>query len=189
MQSLLDLGQQNVRHSQLAADGALKITIQQFYRPGGDSTQKRGVVADVELPALTTYYDGGEADLDYPLEFDRVAAADFAAFDDVTPAICDQLRGLSQQRLKTSKDFQKVLRKIEHFKDRKAKKYISLNEGQYLKDRAELDPDDEEKTLEKHSEMGSSDIERDYYLDEVLAITADYIGLMHAVPGRPEADQ
>ena len=34
--------------------GALKLTIQQFYRPGGDSTQNRGVVSDVELPSLTT---------------------------------------------------------------------------------------------------------------------------------------
>src|SRR5207244_9150890 len=51
--------------------GALKLTIQQFYRPGGDSTQKRGVVSDVELPSLTTQLDVAEADLDYALELDR----------------------------------------------------------------------------------------------------------------------
>ena len=52
--------------------GALKLTIQQFYRPGGDSTQNRGVVSDVELPSLTTELDVGESDLDYALKFDRV---------------------------------------------------------------------------------------------------------------------
>ena len=50
------------------------MTIQQFYRPGGDSTQNRGVVSDVELPSLTTELDVGEADLDYALAFDRVQA-------------------------------------------------------------------------------------------------------------------
>ena len=48
------------------------MTIQQFYRPGGDSTQNRGVVSDVELPSLTTQLDVGESDLDYALTFDQV---------------------------------------------------------------------------------------------------------------------
>ena len=47
--------------------GALKITMQQFYRPNGESTQKRGVLADIELPSLTSHLDVGEADLDYPV--------------------------------------------------------------------------------------------------------------------------
>ena len=38
---------------ELPDTGALKLTIQQFYRPGGDSTQNRGVVSDIELPSLT----------------------------------------------------------------------------------------------------------------------------------------
>ena len=41
--------------------GALKITIQQFYRPNGDSTQNRGVVSDIELPSMTTHLDVGES--------------------------------------------------------------------------------------------------------------------------------
>ena len=36
--------------SQFASMGALKVTMQQFYRPSGESTQKRGVLADIELP-------------------------------------------------------------------------------------------------------------------------------------------
>ena len=55
--------------------------MQQFYRPDGDSTQHRGVVADIELPSLTTHLDVGEADLDYPLPFDQVDPADFKQFD------------------------------------------------------------------------------------------------------------
>ncbi len=73
VQSLLDLGQTLYRRPN--ALGALKITTQQFYRPDGDSTQKRGVLADIELPSLTTHLDVGEADLDYPVDFDKVDAA------------------------------------------------------------------------------------------------------------------
>ena len=60
VQSLMDLGQQLFRHVLNAPPiGALKITMQQFYRPDGDSTQKRGVLADVELPSLTTHLRRG----------------------------------------------------------------------------------------------------------------------------------
>ena len=47
VQSLLDLGSQLFRVPDPPNLGALKITMQQFYRPNGDSTQKRGVLADV----------------------------------------------------------------------------------------------------------------------------------------------
>ena len=61
--------------------GALKITVQQFYRPDGDSTQQRGVLADIELPSITTHLaDVAESDLDYSLPFDHIAPAGFQRF-------------------------------------------------------------------------------------------------------------
>ena len=105
VQSLMDLGQQLFRLPNSPAMGALKITMQQFYRPNGDSTQKRGVLADIELPSLTTHLDVGEADLDYPVAFDRVEPLSYKHFDYVNPAICDQLRQLSQQRVQASEGF------------------------------------------------------------------------------------
>lgn len=180
VQSLLDLGQQLFRVPNAEPMGALKITMQQFYRPAGDSTQKRGVVADIELPSLTTHLDVGEADLDYALAFDRVGSASFKRFDMVSPAICDQLRRLSEQRVQNSEKFQKESRRIARYKEQKEKKSITLNETQFLKERAELNADkEEEKVLEKHSDLRGGDIERDYYLDEALAIATDYINLQH----------
>ena len=168
--------------------GALKITTQQFYRPDGDSTQKRGVLADVELPSLTTHLDVGEADLDYHLPFDKIPPARFQRFDDVDPAVCDQLRRLSQQRVQSSEKFQKVLRNIARYKDYKAKKYQTLNEAKFLKERAELNADkEEEDVIGKHSGLNNTGIERDYYLDEALAITADYANLEHLAKARQEA--
>jgi carboxyl-terminal processing protease len=187
VQSLMDLGQQLFRLPNSPSMGALKITMQQFYRPNGDSTQKRGVLSDIELPSLTTHLDVGEADLDYPVAFDKVAPLNYRHFSSVSPAICDQLRGLSQQRVQVSEKFQKVSRNIVRYKEQKAKKFVTLNEEKFLKERAELNADrEEEKAIEKHSELNNGSIERDYYLDEALAIAADYLRYQNA--SKPAAD-
>jgi carboxyl-terminal processing protease len=177
VQSLMDLGQRLFGNPGM---GALKITMQQFYRPHGESTQKRGVLSDIELPWLTTHLDVGEADLDYPVAFDTVPPLHYQHFDDVNPAICNQLRQLSQQRVQASEDFQKEIRKIARYKEQKAKKYVSLNEAKFLKERAELNADkEEEKAFDKHSELNSGAIERTFYLNEAMAIVTDYLNLQH----------
>ncbi len=187
VQSLMDLGQQLFRLPNSPPMGALKITMQQFYRPNGDSTQKRGVVSDIELPSLTTHLDVGEADLDYPVAFDKVEPLDHRHFACVNPSICNQLRQLSQQRVQNSKDFQKVTRNIARYKEQKAKKFVTLNEEKFLKERAELNADkEEEKAIEKHSELNNGAIEKDFYLDEALAIMVDYMNLQSVASVRRE---
>jgi carboxyl-terminal processing protease len=167
--------------------GALKITMQQFYRPAGASTQRRGVEADVELPSLTTHLEGiAEADLDYNLPFDKVNSTDYKRFDDVTPTVCDQLRKLSQERVAKSEKFQKVARNITRYKEQKGKKYITLNEVKFIKERSELNADkEEEKVIDNMLSNGG--IKRDYYLDEVMAITADFINALNMVKSQHHA--
>ncbi|MBN2475225.1 MAG: carboxy terminal-processing peptidase [Pirellulales bacterium] len=178
VQSLMDLGQRLLEIPNSPSMGALKITMQQFYRPNGDSTQNRGVEADVELPSLTTHLDVGEADLDYPLAFDHVDPAPFERLSYINPTIRDRLQYLSQQRCRASEKFQEVLKNIDRYKEQKAKKYVTLNEEQFRKERAELDADKEEqKTIEEINDPNQPPIERDYYLDEALAITIDYLNL------------
>ncbi len=106
VQSLSQIGERLFGVPNSPQMGALKITMQQFYRPSGDSTQKRGVLADVELPSLTTHLDVGEADLDYPVAFDRVEPLPFHRFDYVNPTLVAQLRRLSEQRCAASEKFQ-----------------------------------------------------------------------------------
>jgi carboxyl-terminal processing protease len=175
VQSLLNLGEQLFRIANPPKMGELKITIQQFYRPGGDSTQLRGVLSDIELPSLSTHLDVGEADLDYPLTFDKVAAQPFAKFDQVSPSVVDQLKRLSAKRCAASEKFQKVDRNISRYLQQKAKKTVTLNEAKFLKERAEMNADkEEEKAIEKLA-GNDAGIDRDYYLDEVLSITSDYM--------------
>lgn len=181
VQSLMDLAQPLLGVRNTRNWGALKITMQQFYRPSGDSTQNRGVLADVELPSLSTHLDVGESDLDFPMPFDNVKPAKFEKFDYVDEAICDRLSYLSSQRRTKSEDFQRVLKNIDRYLERKERKTITLNEAKFLAEMAEINADKEEKeTIEEMSDTGGDGIKRTYYLDEALAITLDYLELAAA---------
>jgi len=185
VQSLLDLGGELFGISYPRNLGALKITMQQFYRPNGDSTQNRGVLADIELPSLTTHLDVAESDLDYPLAFDRVEPGSFAEFNFVDDTIRDRLGQLSAQRCKDSEDFKKVLDNIRRYQEQKDRETISLNEEKFMAERRELDADKEEqKQLEEINDPAASGIERDYYLDEAIAIALDYLQLVMVAQAR-----
>ena len=60
--------------------GALKLTIQQFYRLNGDSTQSRGRVSPIIVDsfAVGTHAATSEKDIDFALAFDKVKAAEHA---------------------------------------------------------------------------------------------------------------
>lgn len=180
VQSLMDLGAQLFQGIQNAPSlGALKITMQQFYRPSGESTQNRGVVSDIEIPSLTTHYDIGEADLDYAVPFDRVDPVQHRNYGQVSDAIRQQLQRLSDKRRSESSDFQKVQRNIDLYLAQKDRKYITLNEEKFRAELKELDADKEERqTLEQIAEGGELGIRREMYLDEVMAITVDYLQLV-----------
>ncbi|HBO44531.1 MAG TPA: tail-specific protease [Planctomycetaceae bacterium] len=162
--------------------GAMKITIQQFYRPSGDSTQNRGVLADIELPSLTNHLeDISESDLDHPLAFDRVDQTFFPRVDTVNKPLVERLRALSADRIKECEDFQEVERDIQRYREHKQRKYRTLNEEKFMAQMAELNTEKEEdKQLEKLVDGNGKKIERDFYLDEVIAITLDYLQMTKA---------
>ncbi|MEQ1858701.1 MAG: carboxy terminal-processing peptidase [Chthoniobacteraceae bacterium] len=57
--------------------GALKLTIQKFYRIAGGSTQLKGVLPDVKLPSSTDHPEIGEGALKGPLAYDTVDPVPF----------------------------------------------------------------------------------------------------------------
>ncbi|MFV2068999.1 MAG: carboxy terminal-processing peptidase [Pirellulales bacterium] len=176
VQQLFDVGQLIFRIPNAPNWGALKMTIQQFYRPSGDSTQNRGVVADVELPSLTTHWDVGEADLDFALAFDRVPNAPHTVYPMVDANLINALKTRSQKRMQESEDFEKLLKNIQRYKERKNRKQMTLNEEKFLADVKEFNADkEEEKQIEELNDRSDQVVKRDFYFDEVLAITLDYL--------------
>ncbi len=184
VQSLLDLSQRLYRGiANPPKLGALKITMQQFYRPDGDSTQNRGVLADVVLPSITSQLDVGESSLDYAMKFDKVEPADYSEYDMVDPRVLSKLRERSAERCRESEDFQKVVRDINRFTEQKSRKTVSLNREKFIADKGELSPEkQEEKEIEELNDPDRPVVKRDYYFNEVLSITTDYANMLHSAP-------
>lgn len=79
VQSFLDL---NKYHKFKDTDlGALKITIQKFYRINGKSTQLEGVTPDIIVPSRYQYMKIGERELESPLVYDMVQEAKHTKWD------------------------------------------------------------------------------------------------------------
>ncbi|QDS93715.1 Tail-specific protease precursor [Roseimaritima multifibrata] len=155
--------------------GALKVTLQQFYLPDGDSTQKAGVAADVILPSLTTHMDVGEDDLEYALEHDRVPRSNHRIYNMVPADVLGQVRAQSADRIAKNEEFTKLQRQIDSYRKQKDEQFISLDEEQFFARRKELNADKED--IEAEVEQQSPDDEvftKTYYNDEVLNIAQDY---------------
>jgi carboxyl-terminal processing protease len=159
--------------------GALKMTIQQFYRPGGDSTQNRGVVSDIELPSLTTQLEVGESDLDYALKFDKVPALPHDMYHMVDGQVLQGLRNLSQQRIDKADFFAREKRRIQRYEEQKDAKTVTLNKEKFLAERKELNADKEEESIyDDLSDPNRPVFRLDDYDKEALDITVDYLNLL-----------
>ncbi len=180
VQQLFDLGNQLFGRSNL---GALKMTIQQFYRPGGDSTQNRGVLSDVTIPSLTDHLKGiTEAEMDHALPFDRVRKLRHDFHSMAGEGLAQQLQQASSTRVSQSEDFADDVRRIDKYETQKDRTEITLNLGDFLADRKELDTDKEKEEIGE--EMSDADRPvfdmEDHYNQEAVAITIDYIRLLQA---------
>jgi carboxyl-terminal processing protease len=133
--------------------GALKLTIQKFYRPSGSSTQLKGVASDIQLPSITSVADIGEKSLPNPLPWDTVGAAiGMTKLNYVTPYI-GELRTRSEARTANDKDFQLVRQEVARYQKLVATKVVSLNEEQRLKEKAEAEAlaEERKKLLREHA--------------------------------------
>ena len=72
VQKLVDLDRVSGGHGEL---GVLKITVEQFFRVSGASTQLEGVVPDVVLPDPAGYLDTGERKLDHAIAWSQIDPA------------------------------------------------------------------------------------------------------------------
>lgn len=178
VQSLLELGE-FVDEQNPPNLGSIKLTMQQFYRPNGHSTQREGVRSDVVVPSLLSVLDIGEGNLDFAVPFDKIPAAQFKSTGQVTDSVRKELQLRSTQRVQSEKEFQKVTRDIEKYLKRKDRKEVSLNEEKFKADRADLES---EKKLDEKEEIHQYDkpvVDRNFYFEEVLRITLDYLKLAH----------
>ena len=118
--------------------GQVKLTVAQFFLPGGSSTQNKGVVPDIRFPASVDASEFGESTYDNALPWTRIAAVPHTRYGNFTPLLA-KLDALHDARIAGNKEFQWWSQDVAEFRAERAKKYVSLNEAER---RAERDKDE-----------------------------------------------
>ncbi len=106
--------------------GAVKLTIQKFYRVAGSSTQKKGVIPDIVLPSVRDALEVGEKYADHALPHDRIAPA-----RDLKPLhreklFLSTLKKKSAARVAKSQDFKYVIEDTKRLDQQMKENSISL---------------------------------------------------------------
>ncbi|HET9522843.1 MAG TPA: carboxy terminal-processing peptidase [Terrimicrobiaceae bacterium] len=129
VQTVLDLGRLMSPFSLGTADaGALKLTIQKFYRVRGGSTQLNGVASDIILPSLTDNSEIGEGSLKNRLAYDEVAPVKIADSMAATPLFLNDLRARSAARVAADPEFSYTTEDMRRVREKMDQNTISLNE-------------------------------------------------------------
>ncbi len=199
VQTVVDLDQM-VRNSK-PEFGELKVTIAQFFRVNGGTTQLRGVTPDISLPGLSDPTSFGETSYDNALPWAQIKPANYTPADAVTKLL-PTLQSRHDARVASDPDFQGLVKDIADVKAQREKGIISLNETERRKEatarenrrksRAELGDGEGpggDDGLESNERSLSADIAienarkkaKDVLLNEAAAILADEADLQKGV--------
>jgi carboxyl-terminal processing protease len=129
VQTILEIGRfTSLLGSRSQDDGALKLTIQKFYRVAGGSTQLHGVASDIVLPSLSDLPEFGESALKNCLAYDEVPKARFTKWSDTHPLFIDELKRRSAERVQHNQEFHYVMEDVDRLRHKLDENRISLNE-------------------------------------------------------------
>lgn len=175
--------------------GALKVTIQKFYRVNGSSTQYKGVEPDIVLPNLFEHIKSGERYLDYSLPWDSIAPVEFtpykASFD------LTKLRALSEKRVAQDEGFKIISEeaakgaerskntmltvqiddmRLKREESRLMREKVGAHYRKYREEGGE-DPDfeTEDNDQEESKDKWLKDVKEDPYIREAVNIVGDII--------------
>lgn len=115
--------------------GALKLTIQKFYRVNGGSTQLKGVTPDITLPDPYSYIEVGERKDKAALKWDEIPAAKYKYVDN--PVNVPKLAALSKERTTNSETFKLLNENALRMKQQENDRTFPLNEQKYAAEVAE----------------------------------------------------
>ena len=129
VQNVMDLNR-FMRNSTFGDVGALKLTTQKFYRINGGSTQLEGVKSDVVVVDRYSFIDIGEKDMDNPLPWDKIDAANYTAWDGFINY--EETITNSKARMNGNEQLQLIERQAKWIKKQSDEKAISLSYSDYV---------------------------------------------------------
>lgn len=130
VQNILDMDRAvNFTYNDVKPLGALKLTIQKYYRVNGGTPQLRGVVPEIILPDNYNYIEFGEKEEEYALPYDEIAPAKYTEWNDVK-GFSKAIRN-SQKRVAANPKFTLIDEYAQWLKEERENTEMSLNFDAY----------------------------------------------------------
>ena len=167
VQSIYDL---NKFHNLNDDIGALKLTIQKFYRINGSSVQLEGVKSDIKLPNRLSYMEVGERQEKTALGFDKVTPANYSEWNNYSNF--NEVINNSKKRVSSNKYFRLIDEHAKWLKKSADDTVVYLNYAAYKKDLEQ-----HEQTSKKFKEI------RDFKTNLTYTSPGYEISLLESVPG------
>lgn len=177
--------------------GAVKLTIQKFYRINGGSTQLEGVRSDIAMPSKYSYVEIGERDQDNPLAWDKIARANYNELNYYSNF--NEVVNNSKYRISTDKEFVLINDYAKWLKKSKDDNTFSLNYKTYKNEQKAheeqikkfkdvfkhdsnlkfISPSKEMNLIKNDTVLGSKreawhkNLSKDLYIDESLKVLSE----------------
>ncbi|MFT3807286.1 MAG: carboxy terminal-processing peptidase [Arenimonas sp.] len=126
VQNLIDLDRWPGRQDEKF--GQVKLTIAQFFRVDGSTTQFAGVVPDIQFPVTVDASEFGESTYDNALPASKIAAANHVNLGNFGPML-PRLGAQHDARVAKDQEYQWLVEDVARFRTEREKKTISLNEA------------------------------------------------------------
>ena len=194
VQNVIDLNQ-FVRGSSYGDLGALKTTIQKFYRINGGSTQREGVQSDIVFPDRFAYLDMGERDEESALPWDKIEPAKYSPMN----VNYENIIANSKRRIESNPNFKLIDENAKWIFERKDENLYSLNLNEFKKEMDVADTKikkfkaisdynnklqfqslpnevalfEKDTLLKQKRERWHEDLQKDVYVDETLNIITE----------------
>lgn len=154
-------------------NGALKLTIQTFFRIDGTSTQLHGVVPHVHLPSSNDVLDIGEGALTHPLQVEPIDPQPYELVN-TDPFPVEVLQARTDARMENNQEFKYIREDIREAEKRIEENVISINRAVREKEAADLEAKREARKQERIDRFAETR-EAEKGLFTVYALTQDNV--------------
>ena len=153
VQNMIDLD--HISRSDIGL-GQMKLTMAQFYRVAGGSTQSRGVQPDIRLPTPGDPEDVGESSMEYALPWAEIDPADYEPMANLSGLI-DQAQQRHLARRDSDPELADLVADVAKFEEDSERDYVSLNEATRRARMAEAEDERRERFGQAHDALASAD--------------------------------
>jgi carboxyl-terminal processing protease len=174
VQSPIDVAEQLDHPMGSGKLGVFKLTIQQFYRPGGHSTQLEGVRSDVEIPSWTNVMDLGEESVPHALPAASIRPTNHKSEGILDPEMVKKLRESSAHRRSMSGYWLDLERQLSAYTQFRLKRSVPLEETAYMALQETMRSEKAAVGASETEEPKEKDQYKEPWFNEVLEITSQY---------------